>query len=390
MKPGETKRKRRPVHTFASVTIKEVAEGASVSTATVSRVFSERSGAVSPATRRRVQRVAQDLGYRPHRAARSLARQRTNLIGVLLGAFGSGFVGEVMDGITQAAQLSGREVFYACYGQPGRTDLRRALDDLLEARAEGIIFYPPTSLPIEDTILVAELIQIPTVLVDLSVEGLNLPLVTSDDANGIHQSVAHLVSLGHERIAHIAGPSWMSTGIGRLRAFREAMAKHGLEITTDSVSTYDYSRARALEAAQRMLRTTPLPTAVICADDQCAAAVLWVARNAGLKVPGDLSVIGFSDTYLCHMWNPPLTTVRQPKEELGREALSLLTAVMEGEAPMDTSSSRLLPTELVIRGSCGQPTGLWQSLSAQTSSGREVAASPPVQHDTPIQEAPMQ
>jgi DNA-binding LacI/PurR family transcriptional regulator len=337
------------------VTIRDVAEAAGVSTATVSRVFADPRGRVSPATRRRVLHAAQDLGYRPHRAARALARQRTDLIGALLVGFGLGFAGQVMDGLAEATRESGREIVFASYGVHGHDGLRRALDQLLGARAEGIVFYPSTSLPLDDRSLIAELRQVPVVLVDLAVEGLDLPLVTSDDADGIRQAVGYLVSLGHQRIAHIAGPSWMSTGAVRLRAFRDAMAEHGLRVEDSLIVPHDYTYPGAVAASRRLLQASPLPTAAIAATDACAAGLLEVARNAGLRVPDDLSVIGYSDILLCQTWYPPLTTVRQPKEELGREAYRLLAAAIEGDE--SARGTHLLPTQLIIRGSCSRVTG---------------------------------
>ncbi|MFB3882388.1 MAG: LacI family DNA-binding transcriptional regulator [Armatimonadota bacterium] len=341
----------------SAVTIREVAESAGVSTATVSRVFAEPRGRVSSATRRRVMRAAQELGYRPHRGARALARQRSDLVGVLLLGFGAGFVGDVMDGIAEAARQTGRDAVFATYGARGHDGLRRALEHLLEARPEGIVFYPATSLPIDDKLLVDELMRVPTVLVDLSVEGLEVPLVASDDASGIRQALEYLLSLGHERIGHLAGPEWMSTGAVRLRAFREGMAEHGLPVPSELVVAHDYTYSEAVTAAQRLLQATPLPTAVIAADDKAAAAVLSVARHLGLAVPDDLSVIGYSDSYLCQSWYPPLTTVRQSKEELGREAIRLLEAMIEGDESAQVSGVHLLPTQLVVRGSCGRHAG---------------------------------
>lgn len=336
----------------SAVTIRDVAEAAGVSTATVSRVFADPQGRVSSATRQRVVRAAQHLGYRPHRAARALARQRSDCIGVLLPHFRGGFIGEVMDGLVEAARSSGLETVFATCGQPGEGGLRPALDQLLETRAEGIVYYPSTSLPLEDRMLEAELKRIPTVLVDLAVEGLDFPLVTSDDADGIRQAVSHLVSLGHERIAHLAGPSWMSTGAVRLRAFKEAMSEHRLRVHDELVVAHDYTYRGAVTAVRRLLATTPLPTAVVGASDEGAAALLEVARNAGIRVPDDLSVIGFSDTVLCQTWQPPLTTVRQPKEDLGREAVRILAALIEGGTSTDEGGVHLLPTRLIERGSC--------------------------------------
>lgn len=342
----------------ASVTMRHVALRAGVSTATVSRVFADpgNGGLVSSRTRSRVLRAADELGYRPHRAARLLARQRSELVGVLVPAFGTAFVPEVMDALAVAVHEVGYETMFACYGSNGR-GLSRALDYLLEMRVEGIVFYPQTSLPIDDASVITALQQVPYVLVDLAIDGLRAPLVTSDDANGIRQAVDYLVSLGHERIAHLAGVSWHSTGRIRLLAYREAMAEHGLHPSDESVAHYDFTYGDGVVAAHRLLQVKPMPTAVIAADDFGAAALLQVSRQMGLRVPGDMSVVGFSDILLCHTWYPPLTTVRQPKEDLGREAFRLLRQLIEGEHLDVGDAVRLLPTELIVRESCG-PVGV--------------------------------
>jgi DNA-binding LacI/PurR family transcriptional regulator len=349
-----------------------VARAAGVSTATVSRALATTKNRVSATTRQRVLEAAERLRYRPYRAARALARQRSNHVDVLVAGFGEKFRGEVMDGIEDAVRDTGRGSVYACYGLSPDGGLRRAVEHLLEIRAEGMVFWPSTSLPIEDKVLVAELKGLPTVLIDLAVEGLDLPLVTSDDKDGIRQAVDHLVRLGHDRIAHIAGPSWMSTGAQRLRAFREAMAAHHLGIPDGYIVPHDFTYHGAVVAAQTLLQTAPTPTAVITANDTCAAGLLEVARHMGFRVPDDLSVIGFDDTELCHAWNPPLTTIRQPKRRLGREAIRVLTALIEGEESPDSTDVYLLPTRLIVRGSCGAHT---RSSPLVSTGGKEAPMS---------------
>ena len=338
----------------AQVTIKDVGKRAGVSPATVSRVFNQSGGAapVRWATRRRVLEAARELGYRPNRAARVLVRQRSGLIGVLLPSFSGGFVSEVMDGLVGEAHRAGYETVFAQYGSIP-TGLRRALDHLLEMRVEGIVLYPDKSLAIEDALAVEELKQMPVVLVDLAVDGLPLPLVTSDDASGIRAAVDHLVSLGHGRIAHLAGPSFFSTARVRSQAFREAMAGHGLPVPEEYVGHYDWHCDTAVEAARRLFEFEPRPSAVVAAGDVGAAGVLQAAREAGLRVPGDLAVVGFADILLCHTWSPPLTTVRQPKKALGEVAARLVVGIIAGEGPEDDTAVHLLPTELVVRESCG-------------------------------------
>jgi len=131
------------------------------------------------------------------------------------------------------------------------------------------------------------------------------------------------------------------------------MAAHGLRVPQELVVRHDFTYAQAVTAAQRLFQVRPLPTAVIAADDKCAAAVLQMARHAGVPIPDDLSVIGFSDTEYCHTWYPPLTTVRQPKEELGREAVRLLTALIAGDTATASGGAHLLPTQTGGPRSCG-------------------------------------
>ncbi len=337
-----------------AVTMADVAKLAGVSMATVSRVLSQQrtDGAVSALTRRRVLRAADELGYRAHWAARALARQRSGLIGALVPELGGGFIAEVIDGLMRGSQQGGYEPVLAYCGH-SRSDVGRALDYLLEMRVEGIVFYPRTSLPIEDEQITRELQQVPVVLVDLAIDGLSLPLVTSDDVGGMHKAVDHLVSLGHERIAHLAGPTWASSARTRLKAFRERMVGHGLELRDDLVAHYDWTYSQAVEPSHRLLQAEPCPTAVIAASDLGAATMAQAARQMGLRVPDDLALIGFSDTVLCHTWSPALTTVRQPKEELGQEALRLLLRLVGGEKVEPKSYVHLLPTELIVRESCG-------------------------------------
>ena len=352
-----------------SVTMSDVANRAGVSMTTVSRVFSQDGGdgLVNALTRRRVLRAADQLGYRAHWAARALARQRSGLIGALVPELGGGFVAGVTDGVMRESQQAGYEPILAHCG-PSPSDIGRALDYLLQMRVEGIVFRPRMSLPIEDGLLAGEPQEVPVVLVDLSVAGLSLPLVTSDDAGGIRQAVDHLVSLGHERIGHLAGPFWASSGVIRLRAFRESMASHGLQVPVECIAHYDWQFAHAVDSSQRLLQAQPRPTALIAASVPGAAAVLQVARQMGLRVPDDLAVIGFTDTMLCDSWSPALTTVRQPREELGQEAVRLLLRLIGGEK-LDPGYVHLLPTELIVRDSGGRRANNATAPGAADTSG---------------------
>jgi LacI family transcriptional regulator len=258
-----------------------------------------------------------------------------------------------MDGVAEAAERAGYEVMFMRYRQ-GEEDIGRELDSLLEMRVEGILFYPSSSLLIQDDGIVRGLQEVPCVLLDQAVDGLALPLVAGDSVGGMRQVADHLVSLGHTRIGYLAGPSSSWGAEIRLSAFREALREHGLRLSDKRVARYDwYLWGRAVRAAQRLFQSEPAPSAIAAANDVGAGAVMYVARDVGLQVPSDLAVVGYGDTMLSHTWTPPLTTVKQPVAELGEAACSeLIRLIQNGEAE-DRSAVHLLPTELVVRGSCG-------------------------------------
>jgi LacI family transcriptional regulator len=146
------------------------------------------------------------------------------------------------------------------------------------------------------------------------------------------------------------------------------MAGHGLAVPEEYVGHYDWHCDTAAEAARRLFEFEPRPSAVVAAGDEGAAGVLQAAREAGLRVPDDLAVVGFADILLCHTWSPPLTSVRQPKKVLGEVAARLVARIVAGEAPEDDTAGHLLPTELVVRESCGAGRS-WEVLCAGSGQG---------------------
>ncbi len=318
-------------------------------------------------------RVARELGWRPHRAARTLARKRSGLIGAIVPGFAGGFIGAVMDGVAEAAEGAGYEVMFMRYRQ-GEEDIGRELDSLLEMRVEGILFYPSSSLLIQDDSVADGLQGVPCVLLDQTVDGLTLPLVAGDNVSGMRQVADHLVSLGHTRIGYLAGPSSAWGAEIRLSAFRDRLEEHGLRLSDRLVARYDWNMGwgRAVRAAQRLLQAEPVPSAIAAANDVGAGAVMQVARDAGLRVPDDLAVVGYGDTVLSHTWTPPLTTVKQPVAKLGETACSELVRLMRNGGAEDRASVRLLPVVLVVRGSCG---GTMLPISSSLGTGERQALS---------------
>lgn len=326
-------------------TIRDVAERSGVSVATVSRVFNDYPD-VSETTRARVLAAARELEYAPSAAARTLVGQRSQLIGV--GLFTGAehpdiehpFFQDVLVGLKHGVGARGYDVLLFATEQPGAY-LRRARHH----RVDGVVLWGVDRNDPELPALVEA--GIPLVTVDLVVEGPHATWVSSDSAEGARLAVRHLHALGHARIATIAGLPETKPGGDRLRGYREAAAALGLQAVERAGDFY----AESGEAAMReLLALREPPTAVFAASDLMALGAIRAVAAAGLRVPEDVSVVGFDDIAAASLGHPPLTTIRHDKVGLGLAAAAAL--VDEIERPTDAAPPPVtLPVELVVRAS---------------------------------------
>ena len=326
-------------------TIIDVAERAGVSKSLVSLVMRGAPN-VSEERRHRVLSAAAELGYRPNAVARSLVQRRTNLLGVLLSDLHNPFFAEVIDGIQAEAAAYG---YRAILGTGDRVELSeaRALETMLELRAEGLILASPV-LPMRT--IVAASRELPTVLVARRSRERTVDSVANDDVAGAALAVAHLASLGHERIAHIDG----GEGAGspeRRRGYERAMRKHGLEAHVRVVGG-NYTEDGGRRGVTELLGKNP-PTAIFAANDLSAIGTLSALAERGIAVPDDISVVGYDNTALAGVRHINLTTVDQPRPEMGRAAVTLLLERLEGGR--ETGRNVLMPPSLVVRGSTAAP-----------------------------------
>jgi LacI family transcriptional regulator, galactose operon repressor len=329
-------------------TIREVAERSGVSVATVSRVFNDYPD-VSEATRERVLAAARDLEYAPSAAARTLVGRRSQLIGVgLFTGFehpdiDHPFFQDVLVGLKHGVGARGYDVLLFASEQPGAY-LRRARHH----RVDGVVLWGVDSKDPELPALVTA--GIPLVTVDLVVEGPHATWVTSDSVEGARLAVRHLHELGHRRIATIAGlPRYTKPGGDRLSGYREETAALGLEPLEREGDFYSDSG----EAAMRELLALPEPpTAVFAASDLMAFGAIKAALASGLRVPDDVSIVGFDDIAAARLAHPRLTTIRHDKVGLGLAAAQAL--IDEIEHPAERPPAPVtLPVELVVRESTG-------------------------------------
>jgi len=325
--------------------MEDVAREAGVSRALVSLVMRERPN-VSEERRRRVLDVAAKLGYRPNAMARSLASRRTKTVGVILDDLRNPFFAEIAGGVEELASQLGYQLLLAAGGRQARRE-RAALGALLEHRVSGIILVSPR-LPAGD--IAAAAAEAPLAIISRTVRGIDADSVLINDAHGTGLVMEHLVELGHERIAHVdggtgaGGPQRRSAYLREMRARR--LARHALVIAGD------FTEEAGVNAAGELLRLPDLPTAIFAANDMVAAGLLGGFDRAGVAVPGDVSIVGYDNISIAHLAHVSLTTVDQPRTEMGRLALELLLDRIDNRRPNEI---RLIEPTLVVRSTTAPP-----------------------------------
>ncbi len=325
------------------VTIRDVADRAGVSVATVSKVINDRYG-VSSATAARVQAVIAELGYEASIVARSLRNHRTNVVGVLVSDI-EPFSAELIKGAARALHGTGYElVVYSAGGRsPDRVGWEhRALSRLGGTLIDGALLVTPT--------VVGRWSGAPVVAVDPHTGSDEVPTVDADNRRGAQLATQHLLDLGHRRIGFVRGRVDLESARLRELGYAETMQRAGLEVDPDLLRTGSYDAHESRAAAAELLSLPQPPTAVFAANDLSAIAVVEEAAARGLRVPEDLSVVGFDNVPESAMTRPGLTTVHQPIQEMGERAVQILVGLLAGRAP--DAMHETLPTHLVERRSC--------------------------------------
>lgn len=328
------------------VTIGDVAAQAGVSVATVSKVINDRYG-VAEDTSARVRAVIDALGYHASLVGQSLRSRRTKVIGVLVRDV-EPFSAELLKGVARGIRDTGYElvVFSGCGQAADQAGWeRRYLSRISGTLADGAILVTPGSID--------ETFGTPVVAVDHNVQSSNLPTVDSENLKGAVAATEYLLGLGHRRIGFLAGRPDLESARLRERGYRGALAAARVDVDEDLIQTGGYDAATATEPARWLLELDPRPTAIFAANDVTALETMAVARSLGLRVPEDLSVIGFDNVPESALGDPPLTTVEQPIRQMGTDAVRLLLELLDD--PSLPPARVILPTRLVVRQSCSEP-----------------------------------
>ncbi len=329
----------------AAVTIHDVAAAAGVSVSTVSRVLNNKED-VAPETAEAVQRVIQELGYTSSLAARSMRSRRTNVIGLVMPDLEQPFCLNIVKGVNRAIEQSEYDLLvYTGGNSNARTwaiHEQQYVSLLNGSITDGIIVVAPAAKTFST--------QYPLVAIDPHRDSTDFPAVISTNRIGAMSAMEYLLGLGHRRIGFIGGRPDLQSAVRRLQGYKDSLQEAGIPIDPDLIQSGDFTQQAGYVGARRLLSLPDPPTAIFAANDKSAIGVIEAVRELGLRVPDDISVVGFDNIDEAAYINGGLTTVDQALDEMARTAVQLLMDLINGKT-LDKMLYRI-PTRLVIRSSC--------------------------------------
>jgi LacI family transcriptional regulator len=327
----------------SKITIVEVAEKAGVSLGTVSRVMNN-DVHVAPETRERVSAVMREMGYVANRQARGLKGNRTNVIGVLVPDLGAGYIGEILHGIDTELALHQLDLMLFT---THRTAVKEAnyVANMVQGMVDGLLVILPRN-PADYTGTLTSR-NFPFVLIDHQGTGNPCPAVGATNWQGAYNATEYLVKLGHTRIGFITGSMDLGAALDRLKGYKSALQVHHLPEDSQLIYEGTFFQPDGYAGGSALLDLSDPPTAILASNDVMAMGAMDAIRERGLRIPEDVSIVGFDDIPQAAMVRPALTTVRQPLEQMGRLATQMLIDQLKN--PEKEFGRIELPTELIVR-----------------------------------------
>jgi len=327
--------------------IKDIARMAGVSHSTVSRAL-HNSPLVTRATVEEIQKIARDVGYRASAVARGLVTRKTRTIGVVVTTVTDPWVGEVLSAIELAAADHDYAVFLAdSNADPARE--KSVVQSFAERRVDGIVVTSSRVGALHTPML--SQMMVPIVLINNQHPGEFVHSVMIENQAASRQATEHLIGLGHRRIGYVGDQFGHQSDAERFAGYREALEAAGVQFLPELVAHGDGKAEGGAPAMNQLLALASPPTAVFCYNDVTALGVLRAIHARGLRVPADISIVGFDDLFFAQYTQPPLTTVRQPRRKMGQMAFESLLKLMSGEDPAEIK----VPAELIVRQSTARP-----------------------------------
>jgi len=328
-----------------AVTIKDIAEEADVSVTTVSRVLNDKPD-VSPNTRKNVLEKINELGYKPNSIARGLALQKTNTLGLIIPDISNPFFPDIARGVEDMANQKGYSVIF-CNTDNEQKKEKEAIDLMKEKQVDGILLSLSTTN--EKELKNLRKLEYPIVQIDRKIPNINYPSITIDNVKSAYTATKYLIKNGHKKIAHITGDLETITGSQRLKGFKKAISEKNLNLNKSYIKNGDYSKKSGYQNMLALLKSNNPPTAVFIANDLMAVGAYQAVFKLNLSIPKDISIIGHDDIDVTKLVNPTLTTMSQPKYQLGNEAVQLL--INEIESNKLSNEEIILNTNLINRNS---------------------------------------
>ncbi|MBB4934928.1 LacI family transcriptional regulator [Lipingzhangella halophila] len=333
--------------------IRDVAAAAGVSVATVSRVLSPKPGSqtVRPETRQRVLEVVDRVGYRPNDLARALLQDRTATVGLVLPDISNPYYPPLVRGVEDAASTLGYRVML-CNTDRDEEKTATYVDTLIKTRVDGIIIAGgSTTMPMLRDVFE----PYRTKVVVVGRHELEYPSIQVDNVAAMGEVIGYLTGLGHRRIGFIAGPASSITVQDRVEGYRAALRAAGIGYNEDLVREGDLQEQSGYDVAGELAAQPTRPTALVAANDRMAVGAMAALTDAGLRVPADVSLVGFDDVSLASYIRPALTTVSVPTYDMGGAAMELLAREFEEGGGTPEPGARVLSTTLMVRESCAAP-----------------------------------